>query len=177
MKKLLLSLAGLVLLAVTASAQVSVLSSGGVPGAGYTTLGGAFGAINTGVHTGTISISIGGNITEPVSAVLNASGSGSANYGAIQIIPSGGGRSISGSIAGPLIDLNGAANVTINGANSLTIENTSASGAPTSTIRFIGGASNNAIVNCILKGAANSLASGTTFFSTGGAVGNTGNTI
>lgn len=37
----------------------------------YTTLGAAFNAINAGTHTGAINITISGNTTEPVTAVLN----------------------------------------------------------------------------------------------------------
>ena len=121
------------------------------PGAGnYPTLKDAFDAINAGTHTGAITVSIIGNTTETLSAVLNASGVGAASYASILISPSGGvGRSISGAIAGVMIDLNGADNVTIDGlntgGNSLTISNTS-TGASI-TIRFINDATNNVIAN------------------------------
>src|SRR5207249_537090 len=61
----------------------------------------------------------------------------------------------------PLIDLNGADNVTINGANaggnSLTISNTTIGAtAGTSTIRFINDATNNTVTNCTILGSSNS---------------------
>ncbi|TRV26892.1 MAG: hypothetical protein EWV88_05660, partial [Microcystis wesenbergii Mw_MB_S_20031200_S109D] len=175
---------------ISANAQVDLTATGGTPTASFTTLKGAFDAINAGTHTGSISISISGNTTETASAVLNASGSGSASYTSIAIAPSGGAaRTISGAITAgsPLIDLNGADNVTINGlnsgGNSLTISNTTASATSnTSTIRFIGGATNNTITNCSVLGsfsAAVTTNGGNIFFSTDAvtANGNDNNTI
>ncbi len=154
------------------------------PGAGsYPTLKDAFDAINAGTHTGVITIQIVGNTTETLSAVLNASGAGSASYTSISIIPSGGlMRSINGSIAGPLVDLNGANNVTIDGlnsgGNSLTIDNQNTGVAPTSTLRFINDASSNTIQNTTILGASTAVATGTIFFSTsGGGTGNDNNLI
>ncbi|MGC2627402.1 MAG: hypothetical protein WA269_11225, partial [Candidatus Udaeobacter sp.] len=116
--------------------------------ADYTTLKAAFDAINAGTHTGVINIGVCADTTETASAVLNASGVGSANYTLVLITPTGV-RTISGAIVAgsPLIDLNGADNVTIDGlnsgGNSLTISNTTASAtAGTSTIRLINGAQN-----------------------------------
>ena len=104
------------------SAQINLTATGGSLNASYTTLTDAFVAINAGTHTGTITINVVANTTEPATgAVLNASGTGSANYTSILIQPSGGAaRVISGAInAGvPMIDLNGADNVTFNGLNS-----------------------------------------------------------
>src|SRR6185436_12155073 len=105
-------------------------------------------------------------------AVLNASGAGAASYASILITPTGGAaRTISGAIAAgsPLIDLNGADNVTIDGlntgGNSLTIANTTVSATSgTATIRFIGGATGNTITN------ANLLGSGTSSVATNGAI-------
>jgi hypothetical protein len=160
---------------------VTVTSTGGAgaTGAIYTTLKGAFDAINAGTHTGTITVSINGNTTETASAVLNASGTGSALYTAISIQSAGGGaRTVSGAIATDLISLNGADNVTINGlnsgGNSLLFENTTA-GLTSTTIKFIGDASSNTITNCTIRGA--QTASGTIFFSTGTATGNDNNII
>lgn len=142
--------------AVNASAQVNVN-----PGAGsYPTLKGAFDAINAGTHTGTITIDIVGDTTETATAVLNASGSGAASYTSITISPSGGAaRTISGAITAgsPLIDFNGADNVTVNGlntgGNSLTISNTTVSvTSGTSTIRFQADATNNTITNSSILG-------------------------
>ncbi|HJQ25532.1 MAG TPA: hypothetical protein VKA60_16550 [Blastocatellia bacterium] len=95
--------------------------------------------INAGTHRGAITIAIVGDTTETATAALNASGSGSASYTSISIQPSGGAaRTISGALSAgsPLINLNGADNVTIDGlntgGNSLTLSNTS-TGSTTGT--------------------------------------------
>ncbi|MFC4263740.1 T9SS type A sorting domain-containing protein [Ferruginibacter yonginensis] len=168
------------------NAQVSVN-----PGAGsYPTLTAAFAAINAGTHTGAVTVDIVGNTVEgATTAVLNASGSGAASYTSIVISPSGGARLITGTTTAgsPLIDLNGADNVTINGlnagGNSLTIQNETVSATSgTCTIRFIGGATNNVITNCTINGAFTGSVvtnGGTIFFSTDGVTtnGNDNNTI
>lgn len=169
-----------------ANAQVTVN-----PGAtNYTTLKGAFDAINAGTHTGVITIDINGDTTETATAVLNASGSGAASYTSILVTPSGGvTRTISGAITAgsPMLDFNGADNVVIDGLNSggnaLVISNTTASATSgTCTVRFIGGATNNTITNSTLLGSASmSVATngGVVFFSTDAvtANGNDNNTI
>jgi hypothetical protein len=170
-----------------AFSQISLTATGGTTSATYSTLGATFSAINSGTHTGTIAIVFTGNTTETSSAVLNASGTGSASYTTITISPGGGGaRTITGSIAGPLIDLNGADSVVINGYNtggaSLSIDNSSSStAAGTSTIRFINDATRNRIENVTLMGGAAVTTSGTVFFSTASssanATGNDNNTI
>lgn len=173
-----------------ASAQVSVTATAGTTGpTSYTTLKDAFDAVNAGTHQGAVTMGITGDTTETVPAVLNASGSGSASYTGISISPTGGAaRTISGAIAAgsPLIDLNGADNVTIDGlntgGNSLTIANTTASTtADTSTIRLQGDATGNLITNCTVLGSATMAAgiSGGTILFGGAAVstGNDGNTI
>ena len=162
------------------------------PGAGsYPDLTTAFAAINAGTHTGAIAVSIINNTTEPAAgAILNASGSGAASYTSISISPGGGAaRTISGAATAglPLIDFNGADNVTIDGlnsgGNSLIIENTTVSATSgTSTIRFIGGATTNTITRCTLRGAGTmSVATNgaTIFFSTDASTanGNDNNTI
>ena len=174
---------------VTRGAQVAVTASGGTTNASYTTVKGAFDAINTGTHTGTITIAILGDTTETASAVLNASGTGSASYTSISMSPSGGAaRVVSGAITAgsPLIDLNGADNVTIDGlntgGNALTISNTTASATVgTSTIRFIGGATNNTVTRCTVSGSSTSAVStagGNILFSTSTvAGGNSNNTV
>ncbi|MBK8304797.1 MAG: hypothetical protein IPK98_15895 [Chloracidobacterium sp.] len=133
----------------------------------YATLGAAFTAINAGTHTGTISVEVCGNTTETGTAAVNASGSGSASYSFILIRPVGGvARTITGAVSGnPLVNLNGADNVTINGINSggdtLTIQNTdSGNTSGTSTIKFIGGATGNTITNSTILGSG-SMAVGT----------------
>ena len=158
MRKLYILTLVLCFASVARSQNVNVNPGGGT----YPDLASAFAAVNAGTHTGSITIDIVGNTAEPVGgAVLNASGVGSASYTAILIRPSGGAaRSIIGATTAglPMIDFNGADNVTVDGlntgGNSLTIENTTVSAtAGTSTIRFIGGATSNTITNCFLKGA------------------------
>ncbi|MBK9968026.1 MAG: hypothetical protein IPP07_25415 [Holophagales bacterium] len=178
------------LLCATAQAQVSVTATAGTTGpTAYTTLGDAFTAINGGTHQGTIAIAITGDTTETATATLNASGSGSAVYGAISIQPSGGAaRTISGAIAAgsPLIDFNGADAVTIDGLNSggnaLTISNTTVSSTSgTSTIRFQADATNNTITNTSILGSstmASTTNGGNIWFGAGAVTtGNDGNTI
>ena len=169
MRKLYTMLIALLYLGPSAFSQNVIVN----PGAGsYVDLKSAFDAINAGTHTGVITIDIVNNTTETAPAVLNASGSGSASYTSIAISPAGGGaRSISGAITAgsPLIDLNGADNVTIDGlntgGNSLTIANTTVSATSgTATIRFIGGATGNTITNASVQG------SGTMSVATNGAV-------
>lgn len=173
--------------AISASAQNVNVN----PGAGsYPTLKAAFDAINAGTHTGTITIDIVGDTTETATALLNASGSGAASYTSITISPSGGAaRTVSGAITAgsPLIDFNGADNVTVNGlntgGNSLTISNTTASATSgTATIRFIGGATSNTITNSTILGSNSASVAtngGIIFFSTDAvtANGNDNNTI
>ena len=162
----------------------------GTTGADYATLKLAFADINGGTLTGAITLQVIDNTNETATAVINASGSGSASYTSILIQPSGGAsRTIAGAIiaGSPLIDLNGADNVTIDGLNSggnaLILENTTASGTSgTSTIRFIGGATGNTITRCAVKGAFSAAVGtngGNIFFSTDGttASGNDNNTI
>ena len=172
--------------ALTASAQnVNVNPGGG----SYATLADAFSAVNAGTHTGAITVEIIGDTTEPAAgAVLNASGAGAASYTSIVISPSGGAaRTISGAATAgvPLIDLNGADNVTINGLNSggnaLTISNTTVSSTPgTSTIRFQADATSNTITNCSILGSSTMSAGtsgGNILFSTAAVGGNDNNII
>src|SRR5690349_8113902 len=84
------SLSLFLILAVTGRslAQVAVTATGGTPGpTAYTTLKGAFDAVNGGIHTGVINITVNANTTETAAAVLNASGSGSASYTSVLIKP------------------------------------------------------------------------------------------
>jgi hypothetical protein len=161
---------------------------------GYNTVKEAFDAINAGSHQGVITITIACDTTEPFSAVLKGSGAAPApspSYTRITMLPAGGARTVSGAIAGsPLIDLNGADNVTIDGLSPnegslLTLSNTSDSGAlNTSTIRFINDATNNTVTRCKIRGSSVTpldTAGGTILFSTGATLGtgtgNDGNTI
>ena len=146
----------------------------------YATLKAAFDAINAGTHTGAVTIDVCGNTTETASAILNASGSGSASYTSIAISPVGGARTISGSMLGAMIDLNGADNVTINGVNSggTSLELDNQNTGNSYTLRFIADASNNTIQNSTIRGANSASATnGVILFSTGTTTGNDNNTI
>ncbi len=169
----------------TLSAQVSLTASAGTTSGSYSTLKDAFDAINAGTHQSVIVITITGNTTELSTASLSASGTGSSSYSSINIYPTSTGYSISGNLSSPLIDLNGAQNVTIDGrvnasgsTQDLVISNTSTSNATgTSTVRFINDASSNTIKYCTLKGSSTA-SSGILFFSTSsGSAGNDNNTI
>ena len=157
----------------------------------YTTLKAAFDAINLGTHQGVITVKINASISETASAVINASGSGTApntsSYLSVTIYPTVTGLTLSGAIDGPLVDMNGADNVIIDGRvnntglKDLTIVNTSATvnnALPISTIRFINSAENNKIKYCTIKASALSTISGIILFSTASAInGNSGNRI
>ncbi len=140
--------------------QVSVTATAGTAGpTSYTTLKAAFDAINGGTHQGSITVSITANTTESASAVLNASGTGSATYTAVLIRPTAA-ATVTGNMNGPLVDLNSAKNVTIDGrigstgtTRSLTLTNTSVSGdAGTSTVRMINSTQNNMLTYTIVQG-------------------------
>ncbi len=165
---------------------VEVNATVGTSLAYYPTLKDAFDKVNNGTHKGNITIKIKNNTTEPVSAVLNASGTGGSSYASLNIYPTVTGLSVSGNLAAPLIDLNGADNVVIDGrlnatgtTKDLTINNTNTSAtAGTSTIRFINDATNNTVKYCSLKGSETDATSGILFFSTTTvSIGNDGNTI
>jgi trimeric autotransporter adhesin len=185
-KFLALSVFFILALCLSAAAQnVLVTASAGTPAGSYPTLKDTFDNINNGTHQGVIGISIVIDTTETAPAVLNASGSGAALYTAINISAVGA-RSVTGTIAAgsPLIDLNGADNVTIDGAasgGSLIIANgTISATAGTSTIRFINDASNNTVTRSTVLGSstmATTVGGGTIFFSTATTTGNDNNTI
>jgi hypothetical protein len=165
-----------------ALAQVSLTASSGTASGTYTTLNGAFAAINAGTHTGVIAITITANTTEPATPVpLLASGTAGSSYSAITIKPSG--NVIINSDAAPatnrgIIELAGADNVTIDGDDPLTAgtQNLSIIAAPVTTsgiacIRLSSnsssgtdGADNNTIKNCIITGARSSAISTTTSY-------------
>jgi hypothetical protein len=160
----------------------------GILQASYFTLKGAFDKINDGTHTGALEIRITGKVIEQASAMLNASGSGSASYSSLTIYPTVTGCVVAGELAAPLIDLNGADNVTIDGrvnatgsTKDLVICNFSTSAtAGTSTLRFINDATQNTVKYCTIRGSETdpSGSSGILFFSTTtGTTGNDGNLI
>jgi trimeric autotransporter adhesin len=168
-----------------AKGQISLTSTGGTStSATYTTLKAAFDKINDGTtHTGAITILVTGNTTETASAVLgktgvNISPFGIPNYTSVHISPAAasGGRTISGNINGPLIQLQGSDNVTIDGINdgsgastrSLTISNSYVGVPPHSsylaTLSLAYNASFNTIKNCTILGSAPTSASGVVNF-------------
>src|SRR5437764_3610923 len=109
------------LVCATAAAQnVNVTATAGTASASYTTLKGAFDAINAGTHQGAITVDIALSTTEGATpAVLNSSGAGSAVYTSVLIRPSADGVTVTGTTptGRGVIELNGADNVTINGDN------------------------------------------------------------
>src|SRR5262245_23706258 len=89
------ALLGTMLVASSAFAQVDVTASAGTANASYTTLKGAFDAINAGTHQGTITIGISASTTEGTTpATLNSGGAGSASYTSVLIQPTTDGVSI-----------------------------------------------------------------------------------
>ncbi|ADQ81092.1 hypothetical protein Palpr_2963 [Paludibacter propionicigenes WB4] len=159
---------------------------GGTLQTSYIDLKAAFDAINLGTHTGSITLKVTANQILSSAAVLNASGSSSASYTDLTIYPTTSGLSIVGNLTTPLIDLNGAKNVTIDGrvnaigadVDMLIYNASTASTAGTSTIRFINDASTNTVKYCTIKGSTADISSGIIFFSTTtGTMGNSNNTI
>lgn len=159
---------------------IAVTATAGTPGpTDYPTLKDAFDAINAGTHQGVITATVLANTTETASAVLNASGTGAAAYTSLSIQPSGGAaRTVSGSIVGALVELNGADNVSIDGlnsgGNSLTFSN-AALGAST-TVRFTNDATANVVTKVNLQGSGDA-SFGVVHFGPGTATGNDGNTV
>ncbi len=166
--------------------NVTVSGSTGADG-NYATLADAFTALNANTtQTGNaILVTIVSDTTEPAAgASLNNPTGG--NWASLTIRPNGA-RSVTGAVTAgsPLIDLNGARNVTIDGlnsgGNSLTISNTTASStAGTSTIRLINGAQNDLVTNCNIRGSSISstgTAGGNVLISTSTGGANSGNTI
>lgn len=143
-----------------AISQVSVTATAGTTGPTvYTTLKGAFDAVNAGTHQGSVTISITGNTTETAAAILNASGSGSSSYTAVNIKPGTGVTpTVSGALgSNALIRLNRSSNVTIDGSNNgtttrdLTFNNTSTS---SSNVMLIGSTGTTPINNVTVKNCA-----------------------
>ncbi|MBL8006836.1 MAG: hypothetical protein JNJ56_04850 [Ignavibacteria bacterium] len=135
----------------------------------YPDLKSAFDAINAGTITGDIELQIVTSTTETAPCVLNSTGAGSASYTSVKIYPVNNGLTISGATTSGrgVIELNGADNVTIDGAlnasgttRSLTITNTAADVTTyTSVVRvalstLITSANSNTVKNCFLNGSA-----------------------
>ena len=135
---------------------------------GYTTLKAAFDDINAGQYTGDITIKFFGNTTETASAVLNASGTGAADYSRITVYPARSGVTVTGNLSAPLVDLNGADNVIFDGrvngtgaANQFTFtNNNTGTNTGTSVFRFYNTAQNDTIRYCVIKGGATGTATG-----------------
>jgi hypothetical protein len=186
-KKLLPLLLFVAVINLASFAQINLTATSGTTNASYATLGAAFAKINDGTHQGAITLSLTANTTESSTATLYASGSGSANYSSVQIYPTTSGLSISGNMNWPLIDLNGADNVTIDGRVNATgtspdmiISNINTGGDSyhfASTLRFVNGASNNLVRYCTLKGSSHDGNSGIICFFTSTTTGNSNNTI
>lgn len=147
------------LLTVSASlkGQVTVTATGGAFSGAYPNLKAAFDAINNGDHQGAINIRINASTTELATATLNANG-GTARYSRIHIRPTVA-CTISGDIAGPLIQLNGADSITFEGRiggvgteRSLTIRNLN-TGYSASTIRLFNTARANKLRYLNIEGA------------------------
>lgn len=177
MKKILLCLITTIAVA-NLEAQVSLAATAGTTTGTYTTVKGAFDAINAGTHQGAITLSLTANTTETATPILNASG-GTVNYTSLLIKPATGvTATITSTDPVATIKLNGADNVTIDGSNNgtstrnLTISNsfvavtgttpvvlwvssTSADGAVNVTIRntnFAGSSATGTIGNIIVSG-------------------------
>ena len=134
-------------------------------GGDFTTLKGFFDYVNGSILNGPLTGNIISALTEASSAVLNA-----VNYSGgpwqILITSSGGSWVVSGAIAGPLVDLNGANYIVFDGlSKTLTFRNTSTSGQ---TFRFINDACNDTIRGCIIEGCNVNATSSTIVFGTAG---------
>ena len=134
-----------------AQTQVTVTGAHAGSNGSYTTVREAFDGINLQDQTGfNILVGISDNTTETASAVLNAGA-----WATLTITPTTPGKTIAGEIAtSPLLDINGADNVTIDGGSGkdLTLRNTHATAANTGpTIKFSGDATGDVVTNCIIE--------------------------
>lgn len=154
--------------------KTTLLLSSATVGSGgnYATLKAAFDAINAGSITGVITLQVISSTTETAMASLNASGTGSANYSSVLIYATGTGYSISGNIANPLVNLNGADNVVIDGrvnatgtAADLGFTNSN-TGINACALRLINSAENNTVKYTALAASGLSLATAVINFST-----------
>jgi len=159
MKKLYSLLTAMALIAVVfvqnSHAQITV-SGSNTKDATYTSLtkaDGAFAALNSVTQTGqTITITITADVTTENGATSLTGAAGM--WASLTLYPTVTGLTISGNINAPLIDLNGADNVTIDGrvnqsgsTPDLTISNIN-TGTFASAIRFINSAENNTVKYC-----------------------------
>jgi len=152
--KVWVSILAIIVAAMPSNAQVSI---GATP---YANLTAAFNAINAGTHTGAIVVNINANTTETVTATLNSSGTGAANYTSVLVQPTAN-VTVTGNIVGALVRLNGTDNVTIDGllagTRQLTFNNTAASSSSAviwiTSASSTNGATGNTIRNCNINGA------------------------
>ena len=165
----------------TKPSKTALLLSSATVGTGgnYATLKLAFDAINAGTITGTITLQIISSTTETAMATLNSSGTGLANYSSVLIYATGTGYSISGAISNPLINLNGADNVVIDGRVNATgttanlVFTNSDTGISACALRLINSAENNTIRYATL--AASGLSLGTSIVNFASAASGNGN--
>ncbi len=146
-----------------------------------TNTGGVFAALNAGVLTGNVTINITSDLTAETGTValnqLNEEGAG----GYTVTIQSSGAtaRTISGSNATALINLNGADRINFNGAafgaNGLTIRNTSATTG--AVVQMLNDASNNTITSCVIEGGNTNASSALILLGAGTTTGNDNNAI
>ncbi len=152
-----------------------VVWQNGTSVAAYGNLKTAFDRINDGTWTGNLKIVMVGSTEETASAVLNASGSGSASYTRVTLYPEASDIVVSGNFNAPVVNLKGTKNVYING--SVYLNNTSPdltftnsnTGANASVILFSDSAQNNSINYCHLVGSPLSTSLGIVTFSTSAA--------
>ena len=123
-----------ILLGISAFAQVDVAATAGTATATYTTVKGAFDAINAGTHQGVINIIITANTNETATAALSRS-TGTSNFTSVSLKPAANvSATITGAATGPVFRILGS-NVTIDGSNNgtdsrnLTVINANAAGA------------------------------------------------
>ena len=145
----------------SAHSQLSVVATAGSTGPiSYTTLKNAFDAINAGTHNGAITITVNGSTNETATAILKKTGTGAASYSSVLLKPASlVNPTISAAMANPIIILDGASNVTIDGSNAtggttkdLTISNSAVSSLA-SAIILVNGASVNVIKNSVIQSA------------------------
>ncbi|GGG61199.1 T9SS type A sorting domain-containing protein [Epilithonimonas arachidiradicis] len=116
MKKTILFLSSFI--GTVAMAQVDVVASSGTETATYTTVKGAFDAINAGTHQGAINITLTANTSETATAVLNRSTGTTSNFTSVSLKPATGTTATitNSTTAGPVLRILGS-NVTIDGSN------------------------------------------------------------
>ena len=172
----------------SANAQFTVSGSNGADGTSYTSLtaasSGVFAKINTSSQSGKdIVITVTGSSTTETGATALTGAAGM--WTSLKIYTSGTYTVSTASTTTPLIDLNGAKNITIDGrvgqtgsTIALTLTHSDNTSNSSSTIRFINDASNNTIQYCKITGACPSSGAGVILFSTTtGTTGNDNNTV